>query len=103
MSYQNIIDRLTAAKDAYEAVHMAARRAGEPQQGNPAYNDVGDEYRRAWDAAGIIWDAAFEAEEVSDMEEAARLWGLLAPFDDEAASRGTIASDTAKAVMDILR
>ena len=103
MSYQNIIERLERAHAAYDAVHLAARRAGEPEQGNPAYNDVGDEYRRAWDAAGVIWNAAEAAEEVADMDGAALLWGLLAPFDDDAASRGIIASDTAKAVMDILR
>ena len=103
MSHQNIIERLERAYAAYEAVHLAARRAGEPQQGNPAYFDVGDEYRRAWDAAGVIWDAAEAAEEVSDMEEAGQLWGLLAPFDDEAANRGVIALNTAKAIVDILR
>ena len=103
MSYKKIINRLGAAKEAYEAVHLAARRAGEPQQGNPAYDDVGDEYRRAWDAAGVIWDAAEAAEEVADLDEAARLWGLLAPFDDEAANRGVIVLTTAKAVVDILR
>jgi len=79
--FDKIIARLGAAKEAYEAVHLAARRAGEPEQGNPAYDDVGDEYRRAWDAAGVIWDAAEAAEEVADVDEAARLWGLLAPFD----------------------
>lgn len=87
MSYDKIIERLSAAKEAYDAVHLAARRAGEPEQGNPAYNEVGEEYCRAWDAAGVIWDAAEAAEEVSDTDEAARLWGLLAPFDDEATSR----------------
>ena len=85
--FKKIIERLERAYAAYEAVHLAARRAGEPQQGNPAYFDVGDEYRRAWDAAGVIWDAAEAAEEVADADEAARLWGLLAPFDDEAATR----------------
>ena len=103
MSHQNIIERLERAHAAYKAVHLAVRQTGEPEQGNPAYDDVGDEYRRAWDAAGVIWDAAEAAEEVADLDEAARLWGLLAPFDDEAANRGVIVLTTAKAVVDILR
>jgi hypothetical protein len=85
MSYQNIIERLEAAKAAYDAVHMAARLAGEPEQGNPRYYDVGDEYRRAWDAAGVIWDDACLA--TGNIAKARKLWALLAPFDDEAATR----------------
>ncbi len=85
MSYEKIIARLTAAKDAYDAVDLAALRAGETEQGNPAYNDVGDEYRRAWDAAGVIWDDACEA--TGNIAKARKLWALLAPFDDEAATR----------------
>ena len=87
MNIPKIIERLEAAKEAYQAVDRAARRAGEPEQGNPAYNGVGQDYCRAWDAAGVIWNSAEVAEEVADMEEARELWGLLAPFDDEAASR----------------
>ena len=85
--YQKILARLEAAKDAYEAVHLAARRAGEPEQGNPAYNEIGDEYRRAWDAAGVIWDAACREEATGNRTKAQNLWSLLAPFDDEAVSR----------------
>ena len=85
MSYDKIIARLEAAKDAYDAVHLAARRVGEPEQGNPAYFEVGDEYRRAWDAAGVIWDDACEA--TGNIAKARKLWALLAPFDDEAATR----------------
>ena len=75
------------AKAAYDAVHLAARRAGEPEQGNPRYYDVGDEYRRAWDAAGVIWDAACREEATGKRAKARELWSLLVPFDDEAASR----------------
>jgi hypothetical protein len=85
MSYDKIIARLERAHAAYEAVHLAARRAGEPQQGNPAYFEVGDEYRRAWDAAGVIWDDACLA--TGNIAKARKLWALLAPFDDEAATR----------------
>lgn len=80
-----ILARLAAAKEAYDAVALAACRAGEPEQGNPAYNDVGDEYCRAWDAAGVIWDDACMA--TGNIAKARELWGLLAPFDDEAATR----------------
>jgi hypothetical protein len=85
MTYNKIIARLEAAKEAYDAVHLAARRAGEPEQGNPAYFEVGGEYRRAWDAAGVIWDDACEA--TGNIAKARKLWALLAPFDDEAATR----------------
>jgi hypothetical protein len=85
MSYQKIIERLEAAKEAYHAVDRAARRAGEPEQGNPAYNDVRAEYVRAWDAAGVIWDDACLA--TGNIAKARELWSLLAPFDDEAATR----------------
>ena len=94
-NYDKIISRLSAAKDAYDAVALAARRAGEPEQGNPAYNEVGEEYCRAWDAAGEIWDDACEATREVDsgnartgnIAKARKLWALLAPFDDEAATR----------------
>jgi hypothetical protein len=85
--YEKIIARLEAAKDAYDAVHLAARRAGEPEQGNPAYNEVGEEYCRAWDAAGEIWNAACDAEADGKRAKARELWSLLAPYDDEAATR----------------
>ena len=85
MSYDKILTRLEAAKDAYDAVHLAARRAGEPEQGNPAYNEVSDEYRRAWDAAGEIWDDACMA--TGTIAKARKRWALLAPYDDEAATR----------------
>jgi hypothetical protein len=84
--YEKIIARLEAAKDAYDAVHLAARRAGEPEQGNPAYNEVGEEYCRAWDAAGVIWQAACREEATGNRTKAQRLWSLLAPYDDEAVS-----------------
>ena len=86
MSYDKILTRLAAAKEAYDAVHLTARRAGEPEQGNPAYNDVGEEYCRAWDAAGEIWNAACEAEDNGMLGKAKKLWSLLAPYDDEAVS-----------------
>ena len=85
MSYEKILARLAAAKDAYDAAHLAARRAGEPERGNPALYDVGDEYRRAWDAAGEIWNDACMA--TGNIAKARKLWALLAPFDDEAATR----------------
>ena len=85
--YEKIIARLEAAKDAYDAVHLAARRAGEPEQGNPAYNEVGEEYCRAWDLAGEIWQAACREEATGKVSKARELWTLLVPYDDEAVSR----------------
>ena len=87
MSYDKILTRLEAAKDAYDAVHLTARRAGEPEQGNPAFNEVSEEYCRAWDAAGEIWNAACDAEADGKRAKARELWSLLAPYDDEAATR----------------
>ena len=84
-NYDKIISRLSAAKDAYDAVALAACRAGEGVQGNPAFNEVSEEYCRAWDAAGEIWDDACMA--TGQLAKARELWALLAPFDDEAATR----------------
>ena len=87
MSYDKILTRLEAAKDAYDAVHLAARRAGEGVQGNPAFNEVSEEYCLAWDSAGEIWETAQTAEDNGMLGKAHKLWALLAPFDDEAATR----------------
>ena len=86
-NYKKILARLEAAKVAYDVAHLSARRAGEPQQGNPSYDEVGDEYCRAWDAAGVIWDAAAREEATGNADKARYLWSLLAPFDDEATTR----------------
>lgn len=86
MSYDKILTRLAAAKEAYDAVALAACRAGEGVQGNPALYDVEAEYCRAWDLAGEIWDAACREEATGNRTKAQRLWSLLAPYDDEAVS-----------------
>jgi len=49
--------------------------------------DAIQEYTRAWDAAGVIWDAACREEATGNRTKAQNLWSLLAPFDDEAVSR----------------
>ncbi len=77
MSYDKIIDRLTAAK----------AKCARLEADCVALEDAIQEYTRAWDMAGAIWNAAEAAEEVADMDEAARLWSLLVPFDDEAETR----------------
>ena len=80
MSYDKILTRLAAAKEACDAVQVGSfdRRTHE---------DAIQEYTRAWDAAGEIWNAACEAEDNGMLGKAKKLWSLLAPFDDEAATR----------------
>jgi len=77
--YQKILARLKASKGPYDAVRRAEAAGGFDRR---TYEDAIQEYMQAWDAAGVIWDAACEAEAT-----ARKLWALLAPFDDEAATR----------------
>jgi hypothetical protein len=77
MSYQNIIERLEASKE------KCARLESECV----LLEDAIQEYTRAWDAAGVIWNEACKAEENGMFGKAKKLWSLLAPFDDEAATR----------------
>jgi hypothetical protein len=77
MSYDKILARLEASKE------KCARLKSECV----LLEDAIQEYTRAWDAAGEIWNAACEAEDNGMLGKAKKLWSLLAPFDDEAATR----------------
>tara|TARA_R110000868_G_scaffold181439_4_gene422394 strand:- start:8191 stop:8439 length:249 start_codon:yes stop_codon:yes gene_type:complete len=77
MSYEKILARLEASKE------KCARLKSECVLLEGAIQ----EYTRAWDAAGEIWNAACEAEDNGKRAKARELWALLAPFDDEAATR----------------
>ena len=68
---KKIIARLAAAKADWDKYPAAEAEA---------------EFTAAWDAAGAIWEAALTAKGFSSREQE-RLWGLLAPYDDEASSR----------------
>ena len=85
--YDKIIERLELAQDAVRIMRLAARQIGESEHGNPALYDVEAEYCRAWDLAGEIWNAACDAEADGKRAKARELWSLLAPYDDEAATR----------------
>lgn len=77
MNIPKIIERLEASKE------KCARLKSECV----LLEDAIQEYTRAWDAAGEIWNAACEAEDNGMLGKAKKLWSLLAPFDDEAATR----------------
>lgn len=76
---ETIMQRLQAAWKT--RVRARATRA------STARADAEEEYARAWDAAGVIWAAAEEAEVTDNNVESARLWALLAPYDEGAKDR----------------
>ena len=84
MNEEKIIERLKAAQMAVDR----ERRLDFLALCDPArFEAAKSEYVRAWDAAGVVWDAAEAAEEEGDLAEAKRLWDLIASFDGEASER----------------
>jgi len=77
---------------AFKAIIKRLKKA---QRNHNEYSDHDDdgfdeaeaEYTRAWDAAGDIWLAAEEAALANNNVESARLWAMLAPYDEEAKDR----------------
>lgn len=75
--YREILTRLKKARHNYE--HSDHDEDG--------FDEAEQEYTRAWDAAGVIWTAAEKAEVTNNNVESARLWSLLAPYDEGAKDR----------------
>jgi predicted S18 family serine protease len=73
--YKAIIERLKTAQRNYNCGDYKS------------IDEADEEYTQAWDAAGVIREAAEEAEVTNNNVESARLWAMLAPYDDKANDR----------------
>jgi hypothetical protein len=84
MSHLKIIARLKASQEKYKTLKAQCALL---EAQCILLEDATEEYTAAWASAGEIWETAQTAEDNGMLGKAKKLWALLAPFDDEAATR----------------